>query len=155
MTPINLLQNKNTSNILHLNCYLKIYIIALSCYGGTRNFHSCLESVKREKKKNMNSKQTSESNDLSCFEMYYRNINLGKYVWLNSGMLPGAEASRLVQSLTVWSAWGLGAPGSSFYAGQGQNWYPRSGFTWTLISWCFSGVPEVLRSCTGTGSCYC
>lgn len=110
---------------------------------------------KEREKKNMNSKQTSESNDLSCFEMYYRNINLGKYVWLNSGMLPGAEASRLVQSLTVWSAWGLGAPGSSFYAGQGQNWYPRSGFTWTLISWCFSGVPEVLRSCTGTGTCYC
>lgn len=57
--------------------------------------------------------------------MYYRNINLGKYVWLNSGMLPGAEASRLVQSLTVCSAWGLGAPGSSLPAGQGEMDNPR------------------------------
>lgn len=56
--------------------------------------------------------------------MYYRNINLGKYVWLNSGMLPGAEASRLVQSLTVWSAWGLGAPGCSPMLDKGKTHIP-------------------------------
>lgn len=63
----------------------------------------------------------SESNDLSSFEMYYRNTNLGKYVWTNSGMLPRAEVSRLVQTFPVQSAWGLGALGTSLLAGQRKN----------------------------------
>lgn len=68
----------------------------------------------------------SESNDLSSFEMYYRNINLGKYAWMNSGTLPRAEVSKLVQTFTVQSVWGSGAPGSSPLAGQREDWHPRS-----------------------------
>lgn len=56
----------------------------------------------------------SESNDLSCFEMYYRNINLGKYVWLNSGMLPGAEVPDLCRACVcaVPGDWELQGPAS-------------------------------------------
>lgn len=73
----------------------------------------------------------SESNDLSSFEVHYRNINLGSYVWMIEMRFPDLCRLRCGSSRVQPPCWTNEKPA-----------IPRPGFICTLTSWCVVGGPR-------------